>query len=308
VALTLEQAIARVPFLKDAKDIQATELKGGITNRNYKIESDGKAYMLRIVGEDTHLLGIRRDVEYQANLAAGQLGVAPEVLYFIEPEGYLVTRFINGKHVPPEEMIKPENIRRVAAKIRLFHQEAPELSGPASPFRRVESLTEISRKNGCRFPADFDWIMQKVGEVEQALLKDPLPLMPCHTDLLNLNFLDDSAGSERGEIRILDWEYAGMGDIYHDLANFSHHHRFNDDQVRVLLQAYFGEATTKNFARLKLMWVASEAFEALWGTTQTGISKLDEDFQGYADLWFGRIREDSADPRWSEWQKDVAKQ
>lgn len=307
MALTLEQAIARVPFLKDAQDVKATELKGGITNHNYKIEAEGKAYMLRIVGEDTHLLGIRRDVEHQANLAAGQLGVAPEVLYFIEPEGYLVTRFIDGKHIPPEEMVKPDNIRRVARKIRLFHQRGPELEGPANVFRRVGNLTQISRKNSCRFPTDFEWIMQKVGEVEQALSKDPLSLMPCHTDLLNLNFLDDSGGGPRGEIRILDWEYAGMGDIYHDLANFAHHHRLNDDQIRLLLHEYFGEVTPRNFARLKLMWVASEAFEALWGTTQTGISKLDEDFQGYADLWFGRIREACVDPHWGQWLKDVAR-
>ena len=43
----------------------------------------------------------------------------------------------------------------------------------------------------------------------------------------------------------------------------------------------------------------------LWGTTQTGISKLDEDFQGYADLWFGR-GEHVTDFRWDQWLKDVA--
>jgi hypothetical protein len=37
MALTLEQAIARIPFLKDARGIRTTELKGGITNRNYKV-------------------------------------------------------------------------------------------------------------------------------------------------------------------------------------------------------------------------------------------------------------------------------
>ena len=94
MGLTLEQAIARVPFLKGATDIKTTELKGGITNLNYKLESGGKAYVLRVTGETTGLLGIKRDVEYASNKAAGELGIAPEVYYFIEPEGYLVTRFI----------------------------------------------------------------------------------------------------------------------------------------------------------------------------------------------------------------------
>ena len=306
MGLTLEQAISRVPFLHMAKDLKTTMLTGGITNLNYKIDADGKSYVLRITGADTDLLGIKRDVEYQANLQAGKLGIAPEVVYFIEPESYLITRFINGKRVPPEEITKPDYIRRVVRKLRLFHKNAQPLNGEFNVFRRVEWLTSVSRRYNCRFPFDFDWIMQKMRQVEQALQKDPYLPTPCHDDLLNLNFLDEDVPGEIGELRLLDWEYAGMGDIFFDLANFSHHHRLNDDMARVLLQEYFGEVTPKHFARLKLMWPMSEIHEAMWGTTQSGISKLDEDFQGYADLWFGRMRQSATDPRWDRWLVDVA--
>jgi len=307
MALTLEQAIARVPFLQDDKDIKSTELTGGITNKNYKLETGGKAYMLRITGENTDLLGIQREIEHASNLAAGRLGIAPEVLYFIEPEGYLVTRFIDGKRIPPEEMVKPDNIRRVVRKLRMYHTRAPEVKGEFNVFRRVEHLIDISKQHGSKFPFDFDWIMGKMKDVETALLKDPYVPTPCHCDLLNLNFLDENVAGEIGEVKILDWEYAGMGDIFFDLGNFCHHHRFNDDLVNVLLQEYFGEVTPKVFARLKLMWPMSTIHESMWGTTQTGISKLDEDFQGYADLWFARTREAMIDPRWDQWLKDVAK-
>ena len=40
--------------------------------------------------------------------------------------------------------------------------------------------------------------------------------MPCHNDLLNANFIHDARG-----VRIVDWEYAGMGDRYFDLGNLS---------------------------------------------------------------------------------------
>ena len=306
MTLTLEQAIARVPFLAEAKDLKTTSLSGGITNLNYKIETDSKAYVLRITGANTDKLGIRRDVEHQANLEAGKLGVAPEVVYFIEPEGYLLTRYVKGKHIPPDEIIKPHNIIRVVRKIRLFHQRAPELKGEFNVFRRVEWLTNVSKSNNCKFPFDFDWIMYRMHQVEEALLKDPYIPTPCHDDLLNLNWMDEEVPGEIGEIRLLDWEYAGMGDIFFDLGNFCHHHRLTDDQVRLLLQEYFGEVTPKNFARLKLMWPMSEIHESMWGTTQTGISTLDEDFQGYADLWFGRVRQHITDLRWDQWLMDVA--
>lgn len=51
----------------------------------------------------------------------------------------------------------------------------------------------------------------------------------------------------------------------------------------------------------------SEIHEAMWGTSQTGISKLDLDFQDYADLFFGRARQQMTDFRWDQWLIDVAK-
>jgi thiamine kinase-like enzyme len=294
--LVIDKAIAKVPFLAESKNIKKTPLTGGITNLNFRIDADGKSYVIRLAGEDTD----------KFHVAAGQLGIAPEVVFFIEPEGYIVTRFINGKRVPPEEITRPDNIRRVVRKLRLFHRCGPELKGEFNVFRRVEMLTEMSKQYNCQFPFDWDWIIQKKAEVENALLKDPYIPTPCHDDLLNLNWLDEDVAGEIGELRLLDWEYAGMGDIFFDLANFSHHHRLNDEQVRILLQEYFGEVTPKHFARLKLMEPMSELHEAMWGTTQTGISKLEEDFQGYADLWFGRLRQHVTDYRWEQWLQDVA--
>jgi len=306
MALTLEQAIARVPFLAEAKTLSTSPLTGGITNLNYRIDADGKSYVLRITGAGTENLGIHRDVEYCANLAAGKLGIAPEVMYYIEPEGYLVTRFIKASHIPPELLRQPDNIVRVVRKIRLFHRRGPELKAEWNVFRNVDLLVSTSKKNNCVFPSDFDWIMQETRRVEQALLEDPFIPAPCHDDLLNLNWMDEQVPGGMNELRLLDWEYAGMGDVFFDLANFGHNHGLNDDQVRFLLQQYFGEVTSKSFARLKLMWPMSELREAMWGTTQTGISTLDEDFQGYADLWFGRVRQDLTDPRWENWLKDVS--
>jgi thiamine kinase-like enzyme len=261
--------------------------------------------VIRLAGEGTDKPGIRRDVEYAANFAAGQLGIAPEVMHFIEPEGYIVTRFINGKPIPPDVIKQPDYLARVVKKIRLFHKRGPELKGEFNVFRRIEMLTNVSKSNNCKFPHDWDWIMQKMLEVKNTLERDPYTPTPCHDDLLNLNWLEEEVPGDIGEIRLMDWEYAGMGDIFFDLANFSHHHRLNEEQVRFFLNEYFGEVTPKHYARLRLMWPMSELHEAMWGTTQTGISKLEEDFQGYADLWFGRVRQHITDPRWDQWLKDV---
>jgi len=307
MTLAIDKAIAKVPFLAGSKNIKKTALSGGITNMNFKVDVDGRSYVIRLAGEGTDQLGIKRDVEYAANFAAGQLGIAPEVVYFIEPEGYIVTRFITGKVIPPDVITRPDYLARVAKKLRLFHRRAPKLKGEFNVFRRVEMLEKVSRKNKSKFPHDWDWIMQKTREVEKALAKDPYTPTPCHNDLLNLNWLEEGVPGDIGEIRLLDWEYAGMGDIFFDLGNFSHHHRLNEEQVERFLFEYFGEVTDKQYARLRLMWPMSELHESMWGTTQTGISKLEEDFQGYADLWFARFRTHVTDYRWEQWLKDAGK-
>src|SRR5215211_7098644 len=99
MTLTVEQAIARVPIWANAQNIKVTPLEGGITNRNYRIDVGGNSFHLRIAGENTELLGIDRQHEHRAHQIAGELDIAPEVVYFIEPEGYLVTRFIDGRPV-----------------------------------------------------------------------------------------------------------------------------------------------------------------------------------------------------------------
>ncbi len=307
MTLAIDKAIAKVPFLADSKNLKRNALSGGITNLNFKVEADGKAYVIRLAGANTELLGIKRDVEHVANRVAGELGIAPEVMYFIEPEGYIVTSFINGRQIPRDEIVQPDYLAQVAKKIRLFHRRAPKLKAEFNVFKRIEMLTKVSKEKGAKFPSDWDFIMQKMNEARKALEKDPYIPTPCHNDLLNLNWLQENVAGDLGELRLLDWEYAGMGDIFFDLGNFSHHHRLNEEQVNRFLFEYFGEVTDKLYARLRLMWPMSELHEAMWGTTQTVISTLEEDFQGYAHLWFGRFRLHVTDYRWEKWLKDVAK-
>jgi thiamine kinase-like enzyme len=283
MALTVNEAISRVPGWANADDLEISPLGGGITNSNYRVNMAGEAYVLRIAGADTELLGITREYEYAANLAAGKLGIAPEVIYMIRP---------------PEEITQPENIRRVMEVVRKIHS-MPEIPGTFSVFRTIEEYAEIARRYKVEFPEDFDWLIDRMNEAEAALMTDPEPLHPCHNDLLNANFLIDD------RIYILDWEYAGMGDLFFDLANFSDHHELSDDQDTWLLECYFGEVTKKQLAHLKIMKVMSDFREAMWALVQIGISQLDFDYRGYANRFFARVFENIKDPRWDQWIKEM---
>jgi thiamine kinase-like enzyme len=267
---------------------QIDVLGGGITNHNFKVTVPAGTFVVRIAGRDTVLLGIDRSVEYEASLAAAAVGVGPEVVLFGDPEGYLVTRFIEGAIVPVERMREPASIERVAKALRAVHG-GPSLRARFISFRVVEDYRTTAFARGAEVPTGYAWARQVARQVERA--RGAFPERPCHNDLLNANFIDDG---ER--IRIVDWEYAGMGDVLFDLANFSINHELGDDDRRALLAAYFGSVRPADERALELMRFMSDFREAMWGVVQGAVSEIEFDFTAYADEHFERMQATAATP------------
>jgi thiamine kinase-like enzyme len=271
---------AAVERLWPGREARVTALSGGITNHNFRVDVDGSSFVLRMGGADTHLLGIDRHAERAASERASEIGVGPRVERFVEPEGWLVTRFIDGRPISIENLRRPETIRRIAASLRKLHDAEP-IPGRFDSHAVVEEYSREAAGRGVAIPSAYAAAHEESERIRAA--RGPQQHVPCHNDLLNANFLDD------GEIRIVDWEYAGMGDRYFDLANLSVNHEFVEGEDRVLLEAYFGEATDESLRDLRQMKFMSDFREAMWGVLQSGISELDFDFKAYATKHFKRM-------------------
>ena len=276
----MEGARAAVARLWPGRTASVAELGGGITNRNFKVDVDGEVFVLRIGGAKTELLGIDRAVEYAAGRRAFEVGVGPEVVAFEPDEGWLVARFIEGSPISPADVRRPELLRRIAAALRSFHESSP-IPGRFDPWAVVDGYRETAIAHGVAIPPRFE-VAREVAERIRAA-RGAAPPVPCHNDLLNANFLDD------GAIRIVDWEYAGMGDRFFDLANFSVNHEFSVEDDRRFLAAYFGAERESDVVAVRLMRYMSDFREAMWGVLQSGISDLDFDFNGYAAKHFARM-------------------
>jgi thiamine kinase-like enzyme len=282
----LAEAVARVWPDRQAR---WEVLGGGITNHNLKVELDDReVYVLRIAGRETDVLGIDRRVEHEATRAAAAVGVGPDVVDFVEPEGWLVTRFIVGTVPPVERMREPETLVRVARSLRAIHA-APPILGRFDSFRVVEDYRATAFARGAAVPAAYPWARQLARRIEER--RRAAAERPCHNDLLNANFIDDG---ER--IRIVDWEYAGMGDLFFDLANFAVNHELDEDGRHALLEAYFGDLRPQHVRALELMRFMSDFREAMWGVVQSAVSALDFDFDRYAHEHFARMERTAAEP------------
>ena len=184
-------------------------------------------------------------------------------------------------------MREPDMLARVAEALRAFH-DGPPIPGRFDSFRVVETYRETALERGGEIPPAYDRAHGIAGEIE-ALRAAATPV-PCHNDLLNANFLDDG---ER--LRIVDWEYAGMGDRFFDLANFSINHELDREGRAALLDAY-GAPTEDDARALELMRFMSDFREAMWGVVQTAVSELDFDFAAYASEHFARLERTAAEP------------
>ena len=263
-------------------------LGGGITNHNVKVTRPDGVYVLRVAGRDTDLLGIDRTVELAATRAADELGIGPEVVDFVEPEGWLVTRFIDGAIPPPERLREPAQLRCVAAALRGFHQ-GPPIPGRFQALEVVEAYRDIALARGGTLPDEFPAAHELGRRIAER--RADQPPRPCHNDLLNANFIDNG---ER--LVIVDWEYAGMGDPFFDLANFSINHELDEDGRALLLAGYAGDASPAALATLDLMRFMSDFREAMWGVVQGVVSELDFDFDAYASEHFERLERTAAEP------------
>jgi thiamine kinase-like enzyme len=273
-------------------------LGGGITNHNFKVILGDEAFVVRIGGKDTELLGIDRNAEQAAARMASSIGVGPEVVAFVEPEGSLVTRFIEGRPVPPEEMRSSEVIARVADSVRAIH-EGSVIPSRFDSYAVVRTYAKTAAERGVTPPPDYDWALEVADRIRTA--RGTQEDVPCHNDLLNANFIDDGR-----RIRIVDWEYAGMGDRYFDLGNFSVKHDYGPAEERALLDAYAEHPTDGQLASVRLMRFMGAFFEAMWGVVQQAISALDFDYRAYAQENFDRLRVIGSDPEFEEWLETAA--
>jgi thiamine kinase-like enzyme len=295
----IERILNQVPGWNGVEAV-VTPLVGGITNQNYRVDIGGETFVLRIGGKGTHLLGIDRGRERTCTAIAAQMGVGAEVVHFLasESEEVLITRFIVGTSITPEVAAQPETMRRIVDSMHRYHG-GPDLPGTFSPFETVRSYHKLALEHGVPFPDTLPQVFTLMTQIEQAIgpLDQPTP---CHNDLLASNFIDDGH-----TIRILDWEYAGMGDLFFDLGNFAVNQSLNEQQCEFLLRYYFGEVRPADLAHLHLMRLGSDLRESFWGFLQLGISELDFDYSEYAHHHLNRFLQNVATSQFNKWLYEV---
>ena len=295
-AVTVEEIVDRVDAWR-GRPRSIRPLANGLTNANYRVDVDGRAFVVRIPGASTDLLAIDRANELHNARVAAALGIGPAVLHHFADSGALVVEFIHGRPMTNATLREPGMPGRIAATLRVLHG-GPRFLRAFDMLALADGYRAMIERRGFPAPSGYRARRPAIGRIGAALGARPLPAVPCHNDLLADNYIEQD-----GRLRLVDWEYSGNGDPAFELGNTCRELDYDDARVEELCRAYFGDAPAALVARVRLHMIVSDVGWALWAAIQTAISRIAFDFAAYGAARWRRAEAamDSAEfPRWMD--------
>ena len=294
-AATVEEIVGLVDAWR-GRSVSIRPLTAGLTNANYRIDVDDRAFVVRIPGASTELLAIDRANELHNARVAAALGIGPAMLHHFPASGATVVEFLHGRPMTNAAFAEPGMPGRIAATLRALHGgprflldfDMPELAA------RYEAL---AGQRGFPLPSGYGRRRRRSrrsrGRSAPPARRRAVPQRPPGRQL-------HRAGRR---LRLLDWEYSGNGDPAFELGNACRELDYDEERIEELCCAYFGGAPAPLVARVRLHMIVSDVGWALWAAIQRAISRIAFDFEAYGAARWTRAEAamDSADfPRWLE--------
>ncbi|HKS58570.1 MAG TPA: choline/ethanolamine kinase family protein [Steroidobacteraceae bacterium] len=233
-------------------------IKHGLTNRSWLVSTDSDRFVVRIsdVGAAEELQ-IDRNSEALVLQHVARAGIGPQILRCDPAAGILVTRYL-GATWTEQDTQSDYNIGRLAGVLRRLHSldipagvRAVDLAATVNGY--IRTLLERGTHSRLALPALRDCADETASQLRQ----DSTPRL-CHNDVHHLNIV----GSD--PVRLIDWEYAGVGEPLFDLAAVCVYHRYRKPQRERLLMAYGEPSSAINWQRLELACWLFDYIRDLW--------------------------------------------
>src|SRR5579862_8293035 len=165
-----------------------TPLAGGLTNANHKVVTPSGAYVVRRWSDDTGLLAIDRDNEYENSVRAAEVGVGARVVAYLPEHNTLVMEWLDARTLSAEELRRGDLIEEIAAACRRLHG-ARRFRDDFDMFAIQPRYLEIVRSRGLRLPDGYRDHEPKVAAIREALAVRDEGTVPCNNDLLAENLM-----------------------------------------------------------------------------------------------------------------------
>ncbi len=240
------QVICTALDVKPEEITDITVLKKGMTNRSFLFICKGKKYIMRIPGEGTDRL-INRRQEAAVYRAIEGKAICDDIIYINPDNGYKITEFLEGARVC--DPLNYEEVKKCMKALRNFHEMKLEVNHEFDIWGQMEFYETLWEGTPSIYK-DYKKTKANILSLKPYIDAHISEKVLTHIDAVPDNFLFmEKAGRE--EIRLIDWEYAGMEDPHVDIAMFCIYSLYNKRQVDRLIAAYFTEGCN-NETRTKI--------------------------------------------------------
>ena len=223
-----------------------TVLKKGMTNRSFLFSCKDKKYIMRIPGEGTDQLINRRQEAAVYQTIAGRR-ICDEIAYINPENGYKITEYLEGARVCDAE--NEEDLQKCMKKLREFHGQKLKVDHSFELFGQMEYYESLWEGTPSAYK-DYEKTKEHVLQLKDYIEANAGEQVLTHIDAVPDNFLFVKENGKE-EIRLIDWEYAGMQDPHVDIAMFCIYSLYKKEQVDHLIDLYF-EGNCDERTRIKI--------------------------------------------------------
>ena len=223
-----------------------TLLKKGMTNRSFLFSCKDKKYIMRIPGEGTDQLINRRQEAAVYQTIAGRK-ICDEIAYINPESGYKITEYLEGARVCNAE--NEEDLQKCMKKLREFHGQKLKVDHSFELFGQMEYYESLWEGTPSAYK-DYEKTKEHVLQLKDYIEANAGEQVLTHIDAVPDNFLFVKENGKE-EIRLIDWEYAGMQDPHVDIAMFCIYSLYKKEQVDHLIDLYF-EGNCDERTRIKI--------------------------------------------------------
>ena len=206
-------------------------LKKGMTNRSFLFCCRNKRYIMRIPGEGTDQLINRRE-EADVYKVIGDKSICDDIVYINPENGYKITAFLENSRVCDPE--NQEDLKACMKRLKAFHEMKLQVGHEFKIYKQIE-FYEMLWDGKPSIYRDYVKTKARVLELKEYIDAHVEDRVLTHIDAVPDNFMF----TENGDIRLIDWEYAGMQDPHVDIAMFCIYALYDRKQVDNLINLYF---------------------------------------------------------------------
>jgi len=219
----------------------------------YLIGKEQQRYVLRIDTPVATRIGLNRHNEVEVLRAVDSEQLGPEIVVALPEKGILVTAYIEGRSLSVDEMQSVEQLTAVAELLKRVH--AIPLVGCQLDLRaRIDAYTaKLTDPAATQVASEANALLDQVST-------DQSTYRLCHNDPIAANLV--LTGNE--QLRLIDWEYAAVGDPFFDLAVVTQHHDLLPTMIEILLDSYLGTVSDDDRHHLDCYRGIVDRISLLW--------------------------------------------